>query len=47
MRWAFLVLPAAAFVLTACGSAPKAAASHHAAVATTTPPAPATTALSC
>jgi len=46
MRWAFLVLPAAAFVLTACGSAPKAAASHHAAVATTTPPAPATTALS-
>jgi hypothetical protein len=45
------MLPAAALVLTACGSAPKAAASHHAAqslaaVATTTPPAPATTAAS-
>jgi hypothetical protein len=46
MRCAFLVLPTAAFVLTGCGSAPKAAASHHAAVATITPPAPATTALS-
>jgi|HubBroStandDraft_2_1064218.scaffolds.fasta_scaffold675828_2 hypothetical protein len=44
MRRAFLVLPAAALVLTACGSAPKAAGSHHAAVATTTPPAPATAA---
>jgi hypothetical protein len=44
MRRAFLVLPAAALMLTACGSAPKATASHHTAVAATTPPAPATTA---
>ena len=48
---AWLMLPVAALVLTACGSAPKAASSHHAAqslaaVATTTPPAPATTAAS-
>jgi hypothetical protein len=46
MRCSFLVLLTVAFVLTACGSAPKAAASHHAAAGTTTPPAPATTALS-
>jgi hypothetical protein len=46
MRRAFLVLPAAVLVLTACGGAPKVAASHHAAVATTTPLASATTALS-
>ena len=44
MRRAFLVFPAAALVLTGCGSAPKAAASRQAAVATTTPPAPTTTA---
>lgn len=44
MRRTFLVLPAAALVLTACGSAPKAAASNHPAVATTTRPAPETAA---
>ncbi len=42
MRRAFLVLPAVALVLTACGSASKAGASRHGEVATATPPAPAT-----
>jgi hypothetical protein len=42
MRRAYIVLPAAALVLTACGGGPKTAGNHHTAVAMTTPPAPAT-----